>query len=177
MSGLPELHGTVLWLRPDPPGTVFFRKWISRLATTYNSPVFAPHVTLSRISDSAIDTETANNTLLKLADRHTSLFLDCLTVECRDKPYQKIVIKTDDPVSLSDLHKSIDYLFGEPFSKKRDPHLSLLYNTLPCTVINKSLQPIKQALPARIHMSEISMVSLAGAPAEWKVVSTISLQR
>lgn len=144
------------------------------MAKAYSSPVFAPHITLSGISD--ISAGDASEILPKISGRHSLFPLDCLAVECREKPYQKIIIKVRLSDPLSELHETIDQAFGGSFSKKKDPHLSLLYSNLPCNVMSDSIQQIKQKMPDKIHMKDISVVSLAGSPEEWKVQSTVSLQ-
>lgn len=163
MSTLPEIHGNVLWLMPDQPAGIFFRKWIERLSRKFQSPVFAPHITLAKVP--ALPAVR----LKSITEKTPSFHLLCGDIECRNTtPYQKLIVKISPSETLSSLHNLIDDKLGGSFSKKHDPHLSLLYGNLPCDLFEDLIPQIKQNLPGKIHVTHVSMMRLNGTPENWK---------
>lgn len=172
MSDLPEIGGSVLWLEPDPSRASHFRKWIMRLSEKYNSPLFDPHITLSRIHD--LSPETVKLNLEKIAAQQSAFILNTFSAECREKPYQKIVVPVHENHSLHGLYTTIDEVFGENFSKREDPHLSLLYSNHPCSELREIMRQIYFE-PNELHIQYITLVNLDGTPETWKKPFRISL--
>jgi 2'-5' RNA ligase len=111
------------WLLPAQPAREFFRETISRLAAECDAPLFAPHLTLAVGPDSVVQAErilagvTARPIELHAKGIHfTSGFTKTLFVRFDSSP------------ALDQLRDSLGLETRDP---PFDPHVSLLYKTLP----------------------------------------------
>ncbi|MEX0647397.1 MAG: hypothetical protein WEA56_13240 [Balneolaceae bacterium] len=175
MHGLPEADGSVLWLKPDQKSAAYFRKWIYRLSEQYSSPVFEPHITLSD-DVSSFPREEVERALEEAARLTRPFRLRCTAVVCREYPYQKIIVKIDLSDDLAEVYKTIDLVFGGSYSKKEDPHLSLLYSSLPCDNLTDSVKSTEEITTHELHVQFISLISLNGTPDVWENKYTVNLE-
>jgi hypothetical protein len=106
---------TVLWLVPGEPARAFFRATIQRLAQELNAPVFEPHLTLGFGSPEQVqEIDTAAIKLPVSGLAWSEQFTKTLFLRCRLT------------APLAQLRSSLGME-----SLGFDPHLSLLYRTMP----------------------------------------------
>lgn len=163
--------GTVLWLLPDSSES-FFRKTIRECAVAFNAPFFVPHVTLGRVPEDK--TGSVSQLTLQVAKNSEEFLMKTQDLQCRDDPYQKLVTTLCSEKNYHSFCDVADQYFGAEFSKREDPHISLLYSHLSCdTIINKT-EAIKSSIPQMVDITEIAVVELLGRPEEWKIVQRIN---
>src|SRR4051812_3196753 len=111
------------WLLPAEPARGFFRETISRLAAELDAPHFEPHLTLLVGPDSM---EQAQRILSDVAVAPIELHVS--GVHCTSKFTKTLFVRFNSTPALEKLRGSLGLETGvEPF----DPHVSLLYKTLP----------------------------------------------
>ena len=124
------------WLLPAPPAREFFRATIGRLAAQYDAPLFEPHLTLAVGSDAAIE---ARRILNGLASR--PLELAAARIQFTPKFTRTLYVLFQSTPALDQLRNSLG-LAGrndDPF----EPHLSLLYKTIPVEAQSRLAAGIK----------------------------------
>jgi 2'-5' RNA ligase len=111
------------WLLPAQPAREFFRETIRRLAAECDAPLFEPHLTLAVGPDSMA---TAQQILTDVGTAPIELRVN--GVYFTSKFTKTLFVRFDSTSALERLRDSLGLEKGsEPF----DPHLSLLYKTLP----------------------------------------------
>lgn len=111
------------WLLPAQPAREFFRETIRRLAAECDAPLFEPHLTLAVGPDSIAQ---AQRILTNFATAPIELRAN--GVHFTNKFTKTLFVRFASTPALERLRKSLGLEKGsEPF----DPHLSLLYKTLP----------------------------------------------
>lgn len=165
---LPAVDGTVLWLLPDIKSAAHYSSVIKELSRKYQSKVFIPHITLSRVPD--WDLPQLKRGADRIAEGVSQFSLQAETVKCGNNPYQKITAGIKKTIHLENLFDATDAIFGGKYSKRKYPHLSLHYNTIPCNQFSEEVKNLNQKLQPILTIQQIALVSLKGAPNEWKVV-------
>ena len=111
------------WLLPAQPAREFFREIIGRLAAECDAPLFEPHLTLTVGPDSIAQAQRI------LADVTTRpIELHATGIHFTSRFTKTLFVRFDSSPALEQLRDSLGLEDGsEPF----DPHVSLLYKTLP----------------------------------------------
>jgi 2'-5' RNA ligase len=162
------LSGIVLWLIPDGSRESFFSNAIQRFSAATNAPVFIPHITAGRIPDHKCS--RVSPILAEIAEQSTPFRLHTKDLECRNHPYQKLVITLSPHKKFQSLCTKIDNVLGGNFSKSEDPHISLLYSHQDCNQIHDSGEKTGGKIPRVVKINEIAAVELRGRPETWKVL-------
>lgn len=111
------------WLLPAEPARGYFRETISRLAAELDAPVFEPHLTLAVGPDSMAQ---AQRILSDVAVAPIELHVS--GVHYTSKFTKTLFVRFGSTPALEKLRESLGLeTSSEPF----DPHVSLLYKTLP----------------------------------------------
>jgi 2'-5' RNA ligase len=111
------------WLLPAQPAREFFRETIGRLAAECDAPLFEPHLTLAVGPESM---EQAQRILSDVAVAPIELHVS--GVHYTSKFTKTLFVRFDSTPALERLRNSLGLeLKATPF----DPHVSLLYKTLP----------------------------------------------
>jgi hypothetical protein len=147
---------------------------IHRLARTYQSVEFRPHITLSGTPGwtkknirSAID-----EILLGVA----SLELKTGSIRCSSNPYQKLTQSIQTTNQLGALHQKMDTIFDGDYAKKTYPHISYLYSMLNCSKVSQSIKSIEKEAPKRVLANELALVRCKGTPEQWRMLFAWELQ-
>ena len=64
----------------------------------------------------------------------------------------------------------IDDYLGGSYSKRKDPHISLLYSRLSCDEIILKERYARPRIPEDVEIYEIAVVALQGQPDAWKIL-------
>lgn len=159
--------GSVLWLLPDKTTSEDLAGLISSFSSKYETPVFDPHITLAGVPKNSGNEVLS---LIKSISRENSEFTVSLgKVVCGDRPYQKLMVNIEPSPAFLYFCKRADDIFDGDYSKKENPHFSLLYGDISCKdlVSEKEFAQIK--LPERVLISAIALVELNGTPENWKI--------
>lgn len=167
---LPPLYGYVVWLLLSDNSSRIVRKWVEILAEETGSPVFTPHLTLSRIHD-----QPEIYKMQRITDNLAQLFntvdLKVTGTEYGKSPYQSFFLKVGMDHSLRSLHSSLFKSINKDSPVKGfNPHISLHYGYL--TESKKdNLKHIIQ-LPEDLNLTGncLALVKLNGKPNEWRIV-------
>lgn len=115
-------YAIAYWLLPTAQPNEFFRQIIRQLAAKCDAPVFEPHLTLAVGPDVS---EGQDPTLARLTSGPVQLRI--LEVAFSTRLTQTLFVRFESSPPLRKLRRSLGIAGDEPF----DPHLSLLYKTLP----------------------------------------------
>ena len=111
------------WLVPASPAREFLREIVGRLAAECDAPLFEPHLTLAVGPDSVAPTQRI---LAGVADGPIELHAN--GIHYTSKFTKTLFVRFDSSPALEQLRESLGLdASAEPF----DPHVSLLYKTLP----------------------------------------------
>lgn len=99
-----------------------------------------------------------------------------MDLECRNEPYQKLVITLEPEKNYRALCDALDQFFGGRYGKHEDPHISLLYSQLSCEVIKNKTEFIDGRMPEKADIQGIAVVILHGRPGEWEITEQINFK-
>lgn len=74
------------------------------------------------------------------------------------------------------LCNAADHFFGGSYSKREDPHISLLYSDLDCDFIKSKAELTDTKIPQKAEIQEIAVVELNGDPNEWNILERIKFR-
>jgi 2'-5' RNA ligase len=159
----------VLWLIPEKGRVSIFDKAIRNLSATFSAPIFTPHITLGRIPAGR---EAESELIIQeLADTFQPFSFVVKSLECRENPYQKLVITLEHGNIFQSMCDNVDRYFNGAYSKPKDPHISLLYSRVNCGRMADKMKELEQNLPKRIAMSGLAGVELNGRPDSWNMLA------
>jgi len=171
---LPALDGYVLWLLPDHPSEIRLREPIERISKTVNAYPFHPHITIGNVPD--IDSGKLTHLLPQIADGIEPFVIQAKSVECRENPYQKLIIVLESHSRLLKVADSIDRIFGKEFGKRDDHHISILYADLHCSELSTERENLKKSFSKSFAINKIALTRLKGTPDEWEIDKVCELK-
>ena len=114
------------WLLPSEPQGGFLAAIIRRLAKRFDTPIFAPHIT---VFVAPKDSHAPGEVLRELGPSDVTLTVT--DIRFSDKFTKTLFIQFEQSEPLQQLSDTIGKASGARRSNKLDPHLSLLYKSLP----------------------------------------------
>ncbi len=171
---LPALSGYALWLLPDRSSGRLIGKQIEKLSKLFSSHSFYPHITIGKVPD--LNEKQLSTALVQIASGIRCFKIKLNNVECRDHPFQKLIVSTINPPLFAECANSIDQTLNGAFGKRDDHHISLLYSDLNCSELVQIEEILKPKLPAVVKMNRIVLVHLQGLPDEWNIVKACELK-
>lgn len=166
---LPKLSGSVLWLLPDKRSSALLHGQILSLSGIFQSEPFLPHITLSRVAGE-LPLAVARDKLQQLAAGTRAFPISMKSIQCRENPYQKIVLEAEGCPPISDLAERAGQLLDQVLSPPEFPHLSLLYSHVSCARIEQELSRLNLEICKKLYIQYIALVRLESIPSEWKPV-------
>lgn len=160
------------WLIPEESEAVIFRDLIKNLSQKYAAPVFSPHITLCHVSAENVETGTFLSGFCKTVSPFQITFQN---VQCRNHPYQKIVLPIQAPSGLQRVYETCKEWIPEKEIKSADPHLSLLYSPLPCSKLKEDIVQVKAKLPLEVKIQKAVLVRVSGGPGQWEIIESCAL--
>ena len=116
-----------LWLVPAPTAREFFHSLIAGLAQRFDAPAFEPHLTLFGTAfDDAVDFHSLD--AVPLPD---FIELEVDGIEFSDRFTKTLFVRFERTAELMDLKDVVSRSLGDQNRDELDPHLSLLYRTMP----------------------------------------------
>jgi len=168
------LHGYSLWLTPKGETYKHFFTLIAKLAKAYNSPVFAPHVTLLGMLKDHSE-EIILQKVAMLADSHTCFPLTLEEIGFEDFFYRALFVRAKKTPELLSLNQNTREAFAMQDEPAFMPHLSLLYGDFPISMKEKIRQEI--GTQGRVFdVTGITLVHANGHEDTWRIITEIPLR-
>lgn len=165
------------WLILAEPGRSVFQTLINDLARRHDAPVFEPHVT---IFIGANRPKAAQATLSHVGRHCTAITLDALEIHHSSEFTKTLFVQFAPSAELEGLKDAIRSAAQDSSHYDLNPHLSLLYKTVPTTVRRELAKSIK--LPfSEITFNTITAVRCVSPTqttadvAAWRVMGTTPL--
>ncbi len=160
-----------LWLQPNGDIAYKLQERIKKLSKKYNTPLFAPHVTLLS-SLTASETELVSLTQTLASSLHP-VELVLTKAGYRDDFYKSLFIHVKNSGMLNEMHRMACQLFDRPDSEPYLPHLSLLYGNLDPKEKERILNIIGREFHIRFSVSSIVLMKIIeDRPDQWKKIET-----
>nr|WP_255695588.1 2'-5' RNA ligase family protein [Rhodohalobacter sp. 614A] len=153
---------------PEEQAEMELGKSIQDLAEKYQSEPFQPHLTLAGIPHWTEEQMVKEIQKISGSTLPIELFLE--KVQCKRFPYQKITIEVERTEELHALHQETDRLFGGDYSKTEYPHISLLYSTLECGGLQKTVSQLNEQIPPKVLLDRIALIRCKGTPEAWRTL-------
>jgi 2'-5' RNA ligase len=122
------------WLIPAEPARTFFRSLITDLARSYDAPVFEPHVT---IHVGANEAQSAEHAVSHGARECKPITLQILRIDGSDQFTKTLFVQFAPEKLLQRLNAMIRKAAEDSWRYELNPHLSLLYKTIPAATRSK----------------------------------------
>jgi 2'-5' RNA ligase len=162
------------WVIPAEPARSFFRNLIKDLARRYNAPLFEPHVTIYVGSNHA---DAAESAISEAARVCTPIELKALGMGHSSEFIKTLFVQFALNTKLWQLNGIIRHAAQDSSHYELEPHLSLLYKTMPAVTRRELADSIKAPF------SEVSFDALKAvrciSPTQsradveaWRVVAT-----
>ena len=159
-----------LWLEPNGDVAYKLQERIKKLSKKYESPLFAPHVTLlGSLQASETELIPLTNTLA------SSLHPFELTLTkggYQDRFYQSLFIHIDKTNKLKEARNLACQLFDRSDADGYMPHLSLLYGDLSRNEKERILNIMGREFYISFSAKSIVLMQTEGTPEEWKKIHT-----
>lgn len=163
-----------LWLMPSAEDEAFLVSLIGELAARFDTPIFAPHLTLRGDTDATFerlhdDVRAAAAALQPFAEPIT-------TVETTEAFFRAFYLRFAVSAPLDRLKRRLDAQGSECFM----PHVSLLYGNLPEVVKAPAAAEFGQRLAGRAITFDRICVVRSGQDipiADWTIQATVPLGR
>lgn len=147
------------WLVPAADAKAYFESLINDLAARLEAPAFEPHVTLQ---GAEMEEGSAIELLDDIAAVSAPLQLDVDGVECSEKYTKTLYVQFRASEEASGISDAVARAVGRRSGYKFDPHLSLLYKTMP-EEVKKELARETQIPFARVSFDAVKLLSVPTA--------------
>jgi 2'-5' RNA ligase len=131
------------WLIPAEPARTFFQSLITELARKNDAPVFKPHVTIHVGTNEA---KAAEYAVSESARRCKPIMLEVLRIDHSDQFTKTLFVQFAPENALQRLNAMIRNAAQDSTSYELNPHLSLLYKTIPAAARSRLASSISIAL-------------------------------
>ncbi len=159
-----------LWLQPNGDIAYQLQERIRKLSKKYNTPVFAPHVTLLG-SLSASETELISLTRTLASSWHP-IELVLTKAGYHDLFYQALFVHVKKNNALKEMRETACRLFDQSDTEPYVPHLSLLYGELSQKEKERILNIMGREFHIRFWVNSIVLMQTEGPPQQWKKIHT-----
>ncbi len=150
-----KAHAIAYWLLPEPSSGEILSGKIARLAGQFRAPIFEPHVTIFVDSENSRDPAEVLRELGALR-----IALTVQSIRFSEQFTKTLFVQFEGSNSLQELGDSIWRASGASDRDLIDPHLSLLYASLPPETKRELADKI--TLPFReVHFSSICAIRCA----------------
>jgi putative hydrolase of the HAD superfamily len=162
-----------IWLVPAEPERAALAQRIDELASRYDAPRFAPHITLFAGSTARPDWRAA---LTQAVHAVTALPVHVSGVGHSDQLFQTLFLRIATSAALTALQRRVAAACQEADDYTFEPHLSLLYKSLPDAARSELAHEL--APPATFTCDALSVATPSpdgwGDVAGWQVQHAVS---
>lgn len=142
-----------------------FETLIIKLAEQYNTPIFAPHITL--LGQAAQDEDSARTLLKKLTQDQKPFKITLGKIDYQDYFFRALYVIADESPELLALYGKAKELAGKTNIPGYIPHLSLLYGDFPSEIKEKIIKEIGSEHPAVFEVNSLHLFHTEGEADDW----------
>ena len=172
-EGGPRARGVSLWLVPIDETREALSRLIEDLAARLGTAAFAPHVTLLaglvRPADDVV--RRAGELALALEP----LSLPIRNPEGRDEAFRCLYLPVGETLKLLATHALARSAFRVGDERPYEPHLSLVYGTLPPEQKQTLRAEVASLVPSRVEFAALEVVRTEGGVANWHTLAVFPL--
>lgn len=159
-----------LWLQPSGDIAYRLQERINNMSQRYDTPSFAPHITLL---GSLKSSETELISLTDILVSSLSPFEVRLTkAGYSDRFYQSLFLRVEKNNMFQEVRKRACQLFDMSDTEDYHPHLSLLYGDLSQKEKERILNIMGREFYIRFPVKSIVLMQTEGTPEQWKKIDT-----
>lgn len=168
------MKGTGYSINILPSGEEYnrFESLILRLAEQYNTPVFAPHVTV--LGQATEDEEEAIAGMKKLVANQGPFTVTLEKVDFQDHFFRALFVLAEKTEPLLSLHEKAKKIFGKAADPYM-PHLSLLYGDFSSDLKKKIISEIGPLQKSTFEVKNLHLFCTEGEADEWYEVEEFPL--
>ena len=152
-----EKQKLAFWLMPSGEAKRVFASVINGLAQKLDAPLFEPHVTLH---GAELEEQRAIELLEKVACNSATLRLQIGGIEFSEKYAKTLYVQFRSSADASAMSDAIAESAGPDSGYEFDPHLSLLYKTMP----NEQKQELAREIRIPLERARFDAVKLVSVP-------------
>ncbi len=170
---MPPAREFTLWLTPSAPLCSLLRTTICQLAAQFEAVDFEPHVTL--FCGPSTESE-AREAARRIGGQFAPVELDAVTLDHSELFTKTLFVQFEESAVLKRIFETAAASFSRPSSYLLNPHLSLLYKTLPASNRMKLCEALNVPMGGyrfdRIRMVETELpIEDDGPIRRWRTVS------
>ncbi len=168
-EGGPRARGVSLWLVPVDEAREKLSRLIEDLAARLGTAAFASHVTLVTGVTRPADDVVRRAGELALALEPLSLPLR--GPESRDEAFRCLYLPVGETLKLLATHALARSALRVGDEQPYEPHLSLVYGTVPPERKAPLLVELASLVPSRVECATLEVVRTEGAVADWRTLA------
>ena len=168
-EGEPKGRGVSLWLVPVDDAKAALSRLITEVAARLGTPAFAPHVTLV-----AGVTRSADDVVRRAGE--LALALEPLSLPLRgptgsDDAFRCLYLPVGETLKLLATHALARSALRVADEQKYEPHLSLVYGSVPAAQKAALLAELLPLVPSRVEFAALEVVRTEGLVADWRTLA------
>lgn len=172
-EGEAKARGVSLWLVPVDEARETLSRLIEDLAARLGTPAFAPHVTLVTGVTRPADEVVRRAGELALALEPLSLPLR--GPESRDEAFRCLYLPVGETLKLLATHALARSALRVGDERPYEPHLSLVYGTLPPGQKQQLRAELASLVPSRVEFAALEVVRTEGVVADWRTLAVFPI--
>ena len=163
-----------LWLRPAQTQIDDFAKIISRLAHSYRTMPFPPHITLA--SGITTDSDSIKQACVSIIDQTQQIDLQLQNIAYTETYYRNFFVQAELTQALSKLHENTISALAHKTDEVFMPHLSLLYGYLEIETKKNIQKSLEKTCSKLLHCRRLDLYSTNGKVTDWFLVESYLLK-
>jgi 2'-5' RNA ligase len=166
-----------IWIVPPEPARTALAAQIDRLSAEYATPRFPPHVTV--LGDLALSEPDALARTAELAALLEPFRLEFGDVGRSDERFRSLYVDVRRSEQVVRMHDEAVRILGLVPDREFEPHLSLLYGSLPVEAKRDAARSVEGRLPRGFEADRLELAySSSAIPIhDWRAVREFALQR
>jgi 2'-5' RNA ligase len=175
MNEEPRARGVSLWLVPEGPPRGRLAGLIEGLAARLGTKPFAPHVTL--LPGLPGPEADVLDRARVLAAELGPLTVELSGINGLDAHFRCVFFRVADSRALREAHGRAARSFGREPDPSFDPHLSLVYGTLPPELKAAVQRELSDRVPEPLAVRNLHVWRTEGSVGEWREIGSLPLGR
>jgi len=163
-----------LWVRPTQIQIDEFTKIISRLAHSYHTIPFPPHITL--VSSITSDIDSIKQACVNIIDQTQQIDITLQNIAYTKTYYRNFFVQADLTQALSKLHEDTLSALMHKVDEAFMPHLSLLYGNLEIETKKDLQKSLEKTCSKLLHLQRLDLYSTSGKVTDWFLVESYLLK-
>lgn len=168
-----------IWLVPSNPCFLLLHQQIQKLSSTYDAPLFLPHMTIFTGKTENID--MTKKLLSSVITEFSHLEAKVEGIESSEAFYKTLFIKLTNNKILSGMHARLSSLDTNS-NYEFHPHMSLMYKKLPFNIKEKIIQGMGEALEfEKVSFDKVQIMTdshdeTRKAVENWKIIEVYNIR-